>query len=265
MKPVNFRYCRPTTVQEAVELLAVDPEAKIMAGGQTLGPMLNLRLAQPSQVVDITRLSELAQVRDDEAAVTFGALVTHAAIEDGRTPDPTNGFMRRLAAGIGYRAVRVRGTIGGSLAHADPAADWMSALLLLGADVSLRGRAGVRSLPLARFMRGALDTALEPAELLTSVTVRKTSARARLGYYKVCRKEGEFADVIAGVLQDPERGIFRAVVSTPSGAPRLIERQQAFDDAEVGGLVDEMRLDCDAYDTRLRHVALRRAINEARP
>src|SRR5262245_63464540 len=128
MKPVAFDYERPASIPEALQVLAGHAEAKLLAGGQTLGPMLNLRLAQPALLVDITRIPELAAVAEDAEAVTIGATVTHAAIEDGRVPDPTGGFLARVARGIAYRAVRTRGTIGGSLAHADPAADWLSCL-----------------------------------------------------------------------------------------------------------------------------------------
>ena len=139
MKPVAFDYARPASVAEALRMLAGNAEAKVLAGGQTLGPMLNLRLAQPALLVDITRIPELAAVTEDADAVTIGATVTHAAIEDGRVTDPTGGFLRRVARGIAYRAVRTRGTIGGSLAHADPAADWLSCLTALGAEVLIAG------------------------------------------------------------------------------------------------------------------------------
>ena len=141
MKPVAFDYARPAGLGEAIGLLASQPDAKVLAGGQTLGPMLNLRLAQPALLVDITRIAELAAVREHADAITLGATVTHAAIEDGRVADPTGGFLARVARGIAYRAVRTRGTIGGSLAHADPAADWLACLTALGAEVVLRGPA----------------------------------------------------------------------------------------------------------------------------
>ena len=126
MKPAAFDYVRPATLPEALALLAEVAEAKVLAGGQTLGPMLNLRLAQPPLLVDITRIAELAEVAEDGDGLWLGAIITHAAIEDGRVKDPTHGFLGKIAAGIGYRAVRTRGTIGGSLAHADPAADWLT-------------------------------------------------------------------------------------------------------------------------------------------
>ena len=112
MKAARFDYVRPTTLPEALALLAEAPDAKVLAGGQTLGPMLNLRLAQPPLLVDIARIAELAEVAEDRDSVTLGATITHAAVEDGRVTDPTAGFLARVAAGIGYRAVRTRGTIG---------------------------------------------------------------------------------------------------------------------------------------------------------
>src|SRR5262249_6319179 len=143
MKPTPFEYARPRDVAEAVRMLCTEQGAKILAGGQTLGPMLNFRLARPDLLVDITHIAELAAVSQDKEAVTIGATVTHAAIEDGRAPDPTRGFLPRVARGIGYRAVRTRGTMGGSLAHADPASDWLSCLTALGAEVEVAGpRAG---------------------------------------------------------------------------------------------------------------------------
>ena len=127
MKPVAFEYERATTLAEAADLLGHgDGFAKVLAGGQSLGPMLNLRLAQPDVLVDITSIPELTAVTDGRDAFEIGACVTHADIEDGRVADHTNGLLRHVAGRIAYRAVRNRGTIGGSIAHADPAADWIS-------------------------------------------------------------------------------------------------------------------------------------------
>lgn len=262
MKPVDFRYVRPTTLAEALSALASEPDAKIMAGGQTLGPMLNLRLAQPALIVDITRIAELARVEESADAVTFGALVTHAAIEDGRAPDPARGFMARVAHGIGYRAVRVRGTIGGSLVHADPAADWVSCLNVLGAEVAVAGPAGVRRMPVSQFMRGPLDAALKSGEILTAVRVPKPSPAARFGYAKFCRKEGEFADAIGAAVADPDHGVYRLVASTPAGAPQVVTRSTRFLPDEVPALLDQHPAG-DAYEQRLRHVILKRALHEA--
>jgi carbon-monoxide dehydrogenase medium subunit len=216
MKPVAFDYARPASVAEAVRMLGQEPGAKVLAGGQTLGPMLNLRLAQPALLVDITRIPELAAVTEDADAVTIGATVTHAAIEDGRAPDPTRGFLRQVAHGIAYRAVRTRGTIGGSLAHADPAADWLSCLAALGAEVLIAGPGGSRRVGVARFVRGAMETELAARELLTAVRIPRFSGDARFGFHKICRKTGEFADAIGVAVHDPEQQSTRLAASTPA-------------------------------------------------
>ena len=132
MKPAPFAYARPASLAEACELLA-EEGAVAMAGGQSLGPMLNLRLAQPRLVVDLTAIAELKRADLDGEVLDLGACVTTADVEDGRVADVAGGMLAHVARGIAYRAVRNRGTVGGSLAHADPAGDWLSALVGLGA------------------------------------------------------------------------------------------------------------------------------------
>jgi carbon-monoxide dehydrogenase medium subunit len=268
MKPAPFDYVRPRDVSEAVRLLGATPDAKVLAGGQTLGPMLNLRLAQPGLLVDITRIPELAAVEEDDQSVTIGATVTHAAIEDGRIPDPTGGFLPRVARGIGYRAVRTRGTIGGSLAHADPAADWMSCLTALGAEVLVVGAAGRRRLPLSGLMRGAMETELASDELITGIRIPKSTARARFGFHKICRKAGEFADAIGVVVDDPGRDYFRAVCGATTGPPLIIETRTDAGTAipttdALRTALEAARFNGDAYDLKLHAVALHRAYQEA--
>jgi len=267
MKAVAFDYVRPASVAQAIDLLAAEPAAKVLAGGQTLGPMLNLRLAQPVLLVDITRIPELAAIVEDADAVTIGATVTHAAIEDGRVPDPTGGFLRQVAHGIAYRAVRTRGTIGGSLAHADPAADWLSCLSALGAEVSIGGAGRRRTVPVAGFMRGAMETELAHDELVAAIRIPRFSRAARFGYHKICRKTGEFAEAIGVAVHDPERKLVRIVASTTAGAPILIEDEslagvggQPPDAADVQQRLQRAGLAGDAYDLRLHAVAVRRAL-----
>jgi len=266
MKPVAFDYARPAGIDEAVTLLAANADAKILAGGQTLGPMLNLRLAQPALLVDITRIAELAAVREDANSITIGATVTHAAIEDGRIADPAGGFLARVAGGIAYRAVRSRGTIGGSLAHADPAADWLACLTALGAEVLLRRAQGARSLALSGFMRGAMETALAHDELVVGIRVPKFSSRARFGYHKICRKTGEFAEAIGVAVHDPDRDLFRLVASTATGAPIVLEdRTFSADAAFLRRRLTEAGLNGDTYEMNVRVAALQRAMREMRP
>ncbi|MEE7463763.1 carbon monoxide dehydrogenase, partial [Methylobacterium fujisawaense] len=141
MKPAAFAWERPDSLPALLARLAEAPAGvKLIAGGQSLGPMLNLRLVEPALILDITGVPELRDARVEGDTLVLGACVTHADIEDGRVPDLTGGALRRVAAAIAYRPVRNRGTIGGSLVHADPAADWVSALTALGAEVEIAGR-----------------------------------------------------------------------------------------------------------------------------
>ena len=128
-------------------MLAADPDARLLAGGQSLGPMLNLRLARPTRLIDIKRTPGLRALEADPRRLRLGACWTHAEIEDGTIEDPTNGLLPHVARGIAYRAVRNRGTIGGSLAHADPAADWLTTLAALGAAIIVQGTGGARTCP----------------------------------------------------------------------------------------------------------------------
>src|SRR4249920_2845028 len=153
MKAAAFEHVRPASVADAVSLLAGEASARVLAGGQSLGPMLNLRLAQPRLLVQVDRLPELAGVAIDANAVTIGACVTHAAIADGRVPDVGGNVLARVADNIAYRAVRNRGTIGGSLCHADPAADWVTVLTALDATLLLQGPGGPRHLAAADFIQ----------------------------------------------------------------------------------------------------------------
>ena len=272
MKAVAFDYARPRTVDEAVKVLAAAPGAKIIAGGQTLGPMLNLRLAQPDLLVDITRIAELADVQGSDDSATFGGTVTHAAIEDGRiSVDPSNGFLPRVAKGIAYRAVRTRGTVGGSLAHADPAADWLSGFTALGAELVIAHAGGRRTVALTDFMRAALDTDLDHDELVAGVRIQKLSRSARCGYHKICRKTGEFAEAIGVAVHDPDRGILRLVSGSTQGRPVVINcgklgittfEPSAAERPEVADALRAAGMD-DAYELKIHVVAIRRAIEEA--
>ena len=182
MKPARFEYECPTDTAAAIALAArSDLMVKFIAGGQSLGPMLNLRLAQPDVLVDLTGIAELTQVEETADSLSIGACVTHADIEDGRVPDLAGGMLRSVARGIAYRAVRNRGTIGGSVAHADPSADWISCLAALGASVVVRGASGRRSVPIEEFMLGVFETTLLSGELVEAVTVPRLVEPGEVG------------------------------------------------------------------------------------
>lgn len=276
MKPVAFDYERPVTLADAATLLGQGSGfAKIMAGGQSLGAMLNLRLAQPDLLVDITSIPELTTVTDAGDHLEIGACITHADIEDGRVADHFGGLLRHVAGRIAYRAVRNRGTIGGSIAHADPAADWLSALALVDAKAIVWSRSGVRTIPVAEVVMSSFTTVLQPDDLIRSIRVPKLSATARWGFYKFSQKAGEFAHAIGGVLHDPARGIFRAVIGAIETAPIVVADATALFGGGFGSDLAErldrksvlQRLDAknvtDEYIRSLAAVALKRAAKQA--
>jgi carbon-monoxide dehydrogenase medium subunit len=227
VKAARFDYARPERLDQAVAMLGGEG-ARPFAGGQSLGPMLNLRLARPAALVDIARLAELRHVEERPDGVFFGAGITHAEFEDGAVPDPTGGVLASVARGIAYRAVRNRGTVGGSLAHADPAADWPTTLSALGASVHLAGPGGRRELAVEDFLHGAFQTALAPGEIIVGVFVPRLSASARWGYRKSCRKAGEFAEAMCAVLVDSARNICRLAIGAIEGKPIVLTAADAY-------------------------------------
>ncbi len=258
MKPVDFDYECPGDLDSALALMSdAGPSGRVLAGGQSLGPMLNLRLAQPALLVDITAIPELKAVEPEGDGLLIGACVTHAAIEDGAIADVTNGTLASVAGGIAYRAVRNRGTIGGSLAHADPAADWISCLSTLGAEAVIAGAAGERRVSVGEFMDGAFETVLGVGEILRGVVVPKLSSTARWGYYKFCRKAGDFAEAIGAVLHDPERNVARTVLGATNARPIVIDGP--YEDDAVRTSIDTLGSDIDSYDRQVHFVTAKRA------
>jgi aerobic carbon-monoxide dehydrogenase medium subunit len=223
MKAPAVDYVRARSLAEAIDLLARSGgEARVLAGGQSLVAMMNLRVASPGLLIDIARLPELAVAAEDHNAVTLGACVTHAAVEDRRVPDPSNGLMPRVAASLAYRAIRNRGTIGGSLALSDPAAEWPAVLAALDAEVAVRGPNGRRTFKCAEFTTGIFETQLAADEIVESIRIPRVSSDARCGYLKLCRKSGEFASALAVAVADRGRGHCRLVIGAANGAPLVL-------------------------------------------
>jgi carbon-monoxide dehydrogenase medium subunit len=272
MKAAAVDYVRPCSLAEAVAQLArAAGDARVIAGGQSLVAMMNLRIASPGLLVDIARVPELAAVAEDGGAVTLGACVTHAAIEDERVADPSRGLMPRAAATLGYRAIRTRGTIGGSLALADPSAEWPAVFAALDAEVMLTGPSGRRSLKSTEFGTGIFETRLNSDEIIESVRIRKLSADARWGYLKLCRKSGEFASALAVVVADRGRGYSRVVLGAANGAPLVLHDASPLvfegggDDiraaisADLDGAADRH---FDEFQRNIHTVAARRAVQQ---
>jgi aerobic carbon-monoxide dehydrogenase medium subunit len=272
LKAAAFDYARPRELPEALRMLAqAAGTAKALAGGQSLGPMLNLRLARPALLVDVTRLEELKGLSDGGDHWRIGGGVVHAALEDAAGKMPSAEIIPEVAQGIAYRSVRNRGTVGGSLAHADPAADWPLALAALDAGAEIAGPNGLRRLPVDGLIAGAFTTTLAEDELILAVRVPKLSAKARWGYWKFCRKPGEFPEASAACIFDPERGVARVIVGALDG-PLLSIPQVANAVASTGALpplreLDAALADClprlGATSRRLHAVAVQRALKRA--
>ena len=268
MKAAPFEFVRADDAADAVQrLMAAGDGAKACGGSQSLGPMLNLRLVQADQLVGLAHIAALKHVELQGDVLRIGAAVTHARIEDGELPDVTAGLLPAVAANIAYRAIRNRGTLGGSLAHADPAADWVSVMCLLNATVVLLGPAGERRLSASDFFLGPFTTALAADEIVIAVELRRFSPQARWGYRKVCRKPGEFADAIGAAWTDPERGQARALIGALSGMPHVVEGIDAVAELQdprtchsaTQRLLDDAGVD-DAYEREVHAEMLRQAV-----
>ena len=225
MKPAPFAYHRASSIDDAIAHLKVgDAIVRPLAGGQSLVPMLNLRLAPADKLVDLTRIVALRQTEERPDRIRYGALLTHAAFEDRQVPDASNGLMPFVGSQIAYRAVRTRGTIGGAVALADPAADWLTAIIALEAEIALVGPNGRRAMKGTDFALGSYMTAIEDAEIIEAIVVPRRPASERWGHYKVARKTGEYAESMAIALIDKARGNARLVVGATDGAPLVLAR-----------------------------------------
>jgi aerobic carbon-monoxide dehydrogenase medium subunit len=198
--PVGFDYARPTSVDAAIGLLAEHgEEAGVLAGGHSLLPMMKLRFAVPEMLIDIGRLEELRYVRLDGDEVAIGAGTRHAALENSELLAAECPLLPAVARTVGDPQIRHRGTLGGSLAHADPASDLPAAVLALGGTVVLRGPRGERRVPLTGFYTGVFASVKEPDELLVEVRVPRTGA-AGWAYEKFTRRANDWAIVAVAVV-----------------------------------------------------------------
>jgi carbon-monoxide dehydrogenase medium subunit len=273
MKSAAFEYSRPGTVTEAVALLAsADGAAMPIGGGQSLLILMGLRLTMIDTLVDVSRLPDLREVRDDGGHVFIGASTTHAMIEDGKIPDPSSGLMSRVAGKIAYRAIRNLGTIGGSMALADPSADWPACLIALDAEVSIAGPDGPRFEKAETFVRGAYETSLAPAEIVVGFRIARRKAM-RWGTAKVSRKSGAFADSMAVFVE--ASGEARVALTGTTSHARILPRvsqyaldHRTLDPGDLRAVIfddlAEIVPDADAYQRRCHVATVSRAMTEAR-
>jgi carbon-monoxide dehydrogenase medium subunit len=230
MKPPNFEYVVPRTQDEALAVLAQHGDrAKVLAGGQSLIPLLNFRLAQPEVVVDINRLSELDYVRDWDGGLALGALTRQHVVESLPVIRARCPVLAEACHLIGHLPIRHRGTIGGNLAHADPASELPALMLALDAELSLASHSDHRVLPAEQFFTGALQTALQPGEVLTEVRLPGLPPRTGGAFVEVARRSGDYALVgVAAVITLNEVGrCQRARVALCGVGPSPVRAQEA--------------------------------------
>ena len=200
MYPAQFEYTKAGSVAEAIQILQGDPDAKIIAGGHSLIPLMKFRLARPSRVVDIGGIADLRGISVDGGNVRIGALTTHHEVASSEAVQSNCGILAEAAGGIGDPAVRNRGTIGGNAAHADPASDYPTVLTALGASFSLQGPSGTRTVSADDFFTGPFETAVGSNEVLTSVSVPVLAANQVAEYAKMAHPATSFAVVGAAAV-----------------------------------------------------------------
>lgn len=195
MIPASFDYVRPTTLNEALAALASHEDAKVLAGGHSLIPAMKLRLAQPRTVIDICRIADLSYIRELGSTIAIGAMTTHYGIESSALLCEKCPLLPQVAGLIGDVQVRNRGTIGGSVVHADPAADWPAAILALDAEMEIAGPGGRRTVAAGDFFVEMMQSAVQPNEILAEIRVPVTAKS--VAYVKFAQKASGFA--IAGI------------------------------------------------------------------
>jgi aerobic carbon-monoxide dehydrogenase medium subunit len=282
VKPAAFRYQRANSVEDAIEQLTqLGDDAKLLAGGQSLVPMMNFRLVRPSALVDITGIPELRYIEPHGEGLRIGALTPHRWVEAMEDPDLLEGFsvLKRAARWVGHYPIRTLGTFGGSIAHADPSAEWCMLAALLDAEIVAVGPEGERVIPASDFFHGFFMTALQPDEMVVEVRFPRPAPHAALQEF--ARRAGDFGIVAAAValdLRDGECRSARVVLGGVADIPlRIPEAERVLEGVDVGreafeeaGRVAAKEIDPPSdvhgsaeYRRDLSTVLIRRALMEA--
>jgi carbon-monoxide dehydrogenase medium subunit len=277
VKPAPFAYARARSVDEACALLGETPEAKVLAGGQSLIATLNMRLSAPSLLVDINGVDGLSGIAHSDDTVTIGALTRHVEAERSGTIAAHAPLIARAMPHIAHPAIRNRGTIGGSVAFADPAAELPACLLALGGDVDIAGPDGARTVRADHFFKSLFETALGPRDILTGIRVPAARKDTRVGFAELARRHGDYAVVgLAATAQGDGKGLknvrlaYFGVGSTPLRQPRVEsalsgEIDGKSMDAAVAALDLDPPDDVQATGAVKKHLAgvlLRRAVRQ---
>ena len=241
MKSCSFHYHQPKTVQQAVEILAdvcVD-EGRILAGGQTLIPAMAMRLARPTHLVDINRISELALLAVASDHLSIGACVRHAAFHHPVVDGPLGHLLSVVVRHIAHLPIRMRGTFCGSLANADAASEWCLVAATLNATINLRSIRGERSLPVNEFFLGFMSTAMEPDELLVATHLPLLPEGTHFGFEEYSRRSGDFAQAMSLVSFELRNGLMlkvRVGVGAVEGAARRLPEAEAVLESQIPSL-----------------------------
>jgi CO/xanthine dehydrogenase FAD-binding subunit len=230
MKPAPFNYHDPTTTDAALALLAqLGDEAKVLAGGQSLVPMMNFRLARPSDLVDLNRIPELSYLELSGETLRIGAMLRQRDLERSPVVEQRWPLIKEAVSYIGHVQIRNRGTVGGSLAHADPAAELPAVMTALGAELVIRGQGGERTMQPGEFFQSYYETALAPTELLVEIRVPPLPRRTGWGFQEVSRRHGDFALVgVAALVTLDDDGLIReGRLAFTGAAPTPIRPVQA--------------------------------------
>jgi carbon-monoxide dehydrogenase medium subunit len=238
VKPSPFAWSAPDSVAEALALLArVGGDGKVLAGGQSLLPILNMRLAAPAHLVDINRLAELAYVRATEEAVVVGALARHAAVERDRPAYDVQPLLRQALGLVAHPVIRNRGTTVGSIAHADPSGEMTAVLALTGGSVQVASGAGERDVVAADFFAGPLESSLEPGELAVSATFPAFAAGSGTAFVEVARRHGDYAVCGLGAVVTVADGVVsaaRAAYVSVAPTPLVLDLTESVAGVEPG-------------------------------
>jgi aerobic carbon-monoxide dehydrogenase medium subunit len=231
MLPAAFEYHRPSSLDEALSLLSAHADdGKVLAGGQSLIPLMKLRFAAPEHLIDINRVPGLDTVEEADGRLRIGAMTRHATLAASDLLKARYPVMAQAAPMISDPLVRNLGTIGGSLAHADPAGDWGSVMLAMGATVVVRSSNGEREVPIDEFLQDTFTTSLEPDELVTEIRVPQPEAHSGGAYLKMERKVGDFATVAAAVHLRLSNGtIGKAGIALTAVGPKNVHATEAED------------------------------------
>lgn len=247
MYPAAFEYHAPTSVQDALGLLGKLPEAKILAGGHSLVPMMKLRLAQPKHLIDLQKVPGLSGIKEEGGTLVIGAMTTHWEMESSAVVKAKSPVVAETAAVIGDPQVRNKGTIGGSLAHADPAADMPATVIALGAEFVCQGSKGKRTVKVDDWFEGLMTTALREDELLVEIRIPVWPAGSGAAYMKFPHPASRFAvvGVTAAVTLDKGGTCTKAGVGVTGAGTRAV-RAKGVEAGLVGNRLDQATIEAAA-------------------